>query len=346
MSSRTDRTGVVTGGTWCADHNKLVETWPSEEELIRIISEDIRGGGSACNLGIDLKRLDSDLPVSTIGLVGDDSDGQHLMQQAMQEGLECSRLVVEAGYRTTFTDAFTAQDTARRTHFFHPGTSQVLSPDHFDFSGIEARILHLGLPGLHEIMDNAWQGDENGWVSVLKKARLVGLETNLELCSLPAEQMRGLIVPCLHHLDYLIVNDFEIAAVAGRPINHGMAPDIELILSNATAVLEGTPLKLVIVHFPMGAVAVTNDGGQLVSPSVDIPTDAIAGTNGAGDAFAAGALYGLHEGWGLVDTLKLAHASAATSMRHIGTTDALVPWSQCMELASEYGWRQTISGSG
>lgn len=346
MSSRRDRAGVVTGGTWCADHNKLVETWPSEEELVRIVSEDIRGGGSACNLGIDIKRLDPDLPVSTIGLVGDDADGEYLLQQAVQEGLDCSGLAVEVGYRTTFTDAFTAQDTARRTHLFHPGTSQVLSPDHFDFSTIKARILHLGLPGLHEIMDNTWQGDDNGWVSVLKKARAAGLETNLELCSLPAPQLRKLITPCLNHLDYLIVNDFEIAAVAGRPIDHGQAPDIEMNLSNAKDALQGTPLKLVIVHFPMGAVAVTRRGDQLVLPSVDMPVDKIAGTNGAGDAFAAGALYGLHEGWALEDTVKLAHASAAASMRHIGTTDALVPWSKCLDLAAEYGWRQSIPNTG
>ena len=31
------RKGFVTGGTWCADHNKLVERWPKEEEVVEII---------------------------------------------------------------------------------------------------------------------------------------------------------------------------------------------------------------------------------------------------------------------------------------------------------------------
>ena len=64
MSSQKQRHGIITGGTWCADHNKLVERWPNEEELVEIISEEIRGGGSACNLGVNIKRLDPELPVN------------------------------------------------------------------------------------------------------------------------------------------------------------------------------------------------------------------------------------------------------------------------------------------
>ena len=60
------RRGFITGGTWCADHNKLVRDWPKEEEVVEIIEENVRGGGSACNLAIDLKRLDPKIPVSTL----------------------------------------------------------------------------------------------------------------------------------------------------------------------------------------------------------------------------------------------------------------------------------------
>ncbi len=339
MISLQNRRGIITGGTWCADHNKLVENWPNEEELVRIISEETRGGGSACNLGIDIKRLDPELPVATIGLLGDDADGQMLLQQAKAEGLDCSQLMVTTGQRTTFTDAFTSQESARRTHLFHAGASQVLNPDHFNFSDVNAGILHLGLPGLHAQMDGPWEGEENGWVAVLKKAREAGLKTNLELCSLPAQQLRALVDPCLKHLDYFIVNDFEIAAVAGQPTDHGQIVDTENCVSNARKVLEGTDLKLVIVHFPLGAVAVSNTGDCATCPSVNVPPEQVEGTNGAGDAFAAGALYGLHQGWGLDATLQLAHASAAASIRHIGTTDAVVGWSDCLLLASEFGWR-------
>ena len=98
-------------------------------------------------------------------------------------------------------------------------------------------------------------------------------------------------------------------------------------------------MELVIVHFPMGAVAVTRRGERSITSSVNIPPDDIKGPNGAGDAFAAGALYGVHQDWTLERVVELAHAAAAASMRHIGTTDAMMGWSDCLTLAGDYGWR-------
>ncbi len=340
---RNARRGIVTGGTWCADHNKLVENWPDEEGLVKILGEEVRGGGSACNLAIDMKRLDPDLPVATMGLLGDDADGQLLLQQAASEKLDHSKLTILVGHRTTFTDAFTSQDSARRTHLFHPGVSETLNPTHFNFSDTQAQILHLGLPGIHAQMDSPWEGDANGWVTVLKNAKRAGLKTNLELCSIAPDQLRELVVPCLEQLNYLIVNDYEIAAVAGKPTDHGQETNLEACIANAHLVLSSSSLDLVIVHFPHGAVAITAQGDQVTCPSVNMPTDKIAGTNGAGDAFAAGALYGLHQNWELDETLNLAHASAAASMRHIGTTDALTGWADCLQLANQYGWRNPLA---
>jgi sugar/nucleoside kinase (ribokinase family) len=94
------RKGFITGGTWCVDHNKLVKDWPKEEEVVEIIEEHIRGGGSACNLAFDLKRLDPSLPVSTIGLVGEDEDGRHLFQQALEVGLETKLLLTTTIVKT------------------------------------------------------------------------------------------------------------------------------------------------------------------------------------------------------------------------------------------------------
>lgn len=336
------RTGIVTGGTWCADHNKLVEHWPGEEEVVEILTEEVRGGGSACNLAIDLKRLDPRLPVSTIGIVGDDEDGRILLSEAHAAGIECSRLSVITGTRTNYTDAYSSRVTGRRTHLFHAGTNAVLSPDHFEFSDVAARILHLGLPGVHAIMDRLWHDDDNGWVCVLKKARHEGIETNLELCSVPADRLFRIVRPCLPHLDFLVVNDFEIAAIAGHHASHEDTTDVAACLAAAKAVIAAGPMRLVAVHFPAGAIVVARDGQELHVPSVVAPSDQIVGTNGAGDAFAAGLIYGLHEGWELEEAVRLGHSAAAASLRGVGTTDAVQSWQQCLSLAAKWGWRERI----
>jgi len=337
-----ERHGVVTGGTWCADHNKIVPHWPGEDEVVEILSEEVRGGGSACNLAIDLKRLDPDLAVSTIGLVGDDADGDILLGEAKAVGIACEALQTVPGARTAYTDAFTSSGSGRRTHLYHAGTSDLLTPDHFDFSAVSARFLHLGLPGIHPRLDAPWQGDANGWVTVLKKARAAGIATNLELCSIPAERLTGLVRPCLAHLDMLIVNDFEITAIAGRAKGHEGDADAEECLAAAREVLGLGAMDLVAVHFPGGAIALTRNGDAIRKPSVAVPAEAIVGANGAGDAFAAGMLYAIHEGRGLDEAVTLGHAAAAASLRSLGTTDAVEPWRRCLEIASQWGWREPI----
>jgi len=63
------RRGIITRGTWCVDRNRTVESWPTEKMLAEILSQQRRGGGSACNLTIDVKKLDPPSGVSTTDAV-------------------------------------------------------------------------------------------------------------------------------------------------------------------------------------------------------------------------------------------------------------------------------------
>ncbi len=184
------RRGFLTGGTWCADHNKLVETWPAEDVVVEILSSSVDGGGSGCNFAVDMRRLDPEMPVATIGVVGDDADGAVLVGTADAAGIERSGLRILPGVRTNFTDAYSIRSTGRRVHLFQSGSSDHLSPDLFDFSTRNARWFHLGLPGIHRQMDVPWQGEPNGWVAVLKAARAAGLRTNMELVQIAPERLK------------------------------------------------------------------------------------------------------------------------------------------------------------
>ncbi len=331
------RRGIVTGGTWCVDRNKLIDAWPGEDGLAEILRVETRGGGSGCNLAIDMRKLDPDLPVETIGLVGDDADGRLLIAEADAHGIDRSQLHVTDRAPTQYTDAYVSQRTGRRTHIYEQGAAGLLSPAHFDFARTTARILHLGLPGIHRRMDEAWEGDANGWVTTLRRAREAGLLTNLELASIPAARIAELVRPCLPHLDLLIVNDAEIGAIAGRAtVEHGQT-DRASCADAARWVLSHGAMRAVVVHFPEGAVAVTRQGETLFAPSLRVPPAEIAGANGAGDAFAAGCLYGVHEGWTLTRSLALAHAAAGASLRSMSTTGAVAPWQECLALAEAWG---------
>jgi len=333
------RRGVLTAGTWCVDNNKTLERFPVEDTMSVYLEIDRQGGGSGCNMAIDLKKLDPSFHVETMTILGDDDDGRFLAAQCDEYGIERTHLQLIAGGATPFTDCLNSEESGKRTHLFFPGVANILSPEHFDFSSTRARILHLGLPGAHKTMDAPWREDNTGWATVLKAARKAGLQTNLELVSTTREKIRHFGRSCLPHLDLLIVNDYEIGAVADIETRDGERTLVPRVTEALKAVFALGPVSLAVAHFPQGAIAVTRDGTVTRVGSVAMPDDAIIGVNGAGDAFAAGVLYGWHEGQAIDDSLRLGHACAASSMRSAATTSSVVSVNECLQLAKKWGFR-------
>ncbi len=334
--------GFVTGGTWCVDRNKLVEYWPGEDGLVEILSEEQRGGGSGCNFAVDIRRLDPAMQVATIGLIGEDADGRFLLAEADAAGIDRTRLRATTAAATQYTDAFVSRRSGRRTHLYFEGTAALLTPDDFDFAGLAGRIFHLGLPGIHRGMDAPRQDAANGWAATLAQARAAGLLTSLELASVAPERIAALVRPCLPLLDFLIVNDAEIGALAGEATAAEGRTDVDACVRAVRAVAAQGRMRLVAAHFPRGAVAVTQDGTVLRQPSLAVPPEEIAGANGAGDAFAAGTLYGLHQGWTAQDALALGRATAGASLRSVSTTGSVADWRECLDLARRWGVREEI----
>ena len=337
MTAASGRRGFITGGSWCVDRNKMVDFWPQEDSISEILSEERGHGGSGSNLAVDIKKLDPEMPVETIGIVGDDDDGRFLLGLADRHGIGRSGMTISNEAPTQYTDCYGSKRSGRRTHMTFKGVANLLSPDHFDFTQTNASIAHLGLPGIHQVLDSPWQGEANGWVAVLKKAKAVGLLTNIELVSIAPEQIAALARPCLPYLDLLVVNDHEIGAVAGLTTITPEGTDVEACIEAARRAMAAGAMQMVAVHFPRGAVLVARDAAPIRQPSLQIPEAEIAAANGAGDAFAAGFLYGFHEGWKPADCLALAHATAGASLRGLSTSGTVETWQRCLNLASGWG---------
>ncbi|MFK7854770.1 MAG: carbohydrate kinase family protein [Granulosicoccus sp.] len=311
----------------------MIDIWPAEEELSRIQAVDQQGGGSAHNVGIDIRLLDPDMPVAAMGMLGDDEDGRFLQQQADKHGLNTAQLHATRDSATSYTDVLTVASSGKRTFFHYPGANDLLTPAHFDFSGHRSRILHLGLLGVHEKLDAKTEDGENGWTKILKSAKDHGLQTSIEMVSIDDERNRAIALPCLKWLDYLIVNDHEIGSIADVKTLDGSTTLVDQCLIAAKRVLAIGSMKLVTVHYPSGALCVTRDGEQILSQSLPMPQSQVVSSVGAGDAFVAGFLYGLHEDLGLSESLELAHTVAVASLRAVTTTGSVESVAKCREFA-------------
>ena len=135
----SERRGVLSAGTWCVDFNKSIARWPDEDTSNEVLAIDRQNGGSGSNMALDLKRLDPELPVEAMGVVGDDDLGRFLFAECDARGVNRAALHARPGGATMSVDAFNVATNGRRTHFYHQGVAAEMTPDDFDFSSTRAR---------------------------------------------------------------------------------------------------------------------------------------------------------------------------------------------------------------
>ena len=343
------RAGVLCAGTIVVDVAKVIDAYPALDHLARIEQVTLSTGGPGLNMAVDLRMLGADFPVGMLGAVGDDEHGRFVLAECARLGVDPAGIDRVPGVATSFTDAMVERDGGRRTFFHHSGVNAQFDPSGAELAGVPARILHAGAPGLHTLLDTPRPGGGNGWSELLRRARAAGLHTNLELVTLPAERMAEVALPCLPHVDSIVINELEAGALTGieAPVPGPGGPvDWPALEAMARGLLELGVSALAVVHFPAGAVAAAPDGRTWRQGSVRLPRDQVRSTVGAGDAFAAGVVFGLHDGWPVERCLRLGVASAAACVRSASTSEGIQRAADSLAAADAAGYRGTGSGDG
>ncbi len=328
------RSGIVLAGTIVLDIVHMIDQWPDEEQIAFIRQTIEAPGGPPHNAAAGLVKLGANFPVSMICVIGDDVAGDTFMRIASELGLDTAGVIRVAGQSTDVTHVMTSKATGKRTFFFHPGANGTMSADQMLPPVDAAKIYYLGSPGISTSMDAT-----DGWRNALSQARSRGFKTAMELCPVPAELQRAQTLPCLPLLDYFVINDSEAEILSSLPVSKGGHFNVSLAVSAAQKLLDLGVSELVSIHHPEGAVALRKNGESAHAPSVNVPQNEIIGTVGAGDAFYAGMLMGLHENWPLDQCLTLANASAATSLQSATTSASIRPWRECLDYAKAKGLR-------
>jgi sugar/nucleoside kinase (ribokinase family) len=331
------RAGIMAGGNWIVDHVKLIDRWPPQDALANITGQVSSNGGSPYNLLKNLTRLGATFPLEAVGLVGDDEAGRFVRDDCAKHGIDAAGLRTSKA-PTSYTDVMTEQGTARRTFFHCRGANAELAPGHFDFSRTWAKIFHLGYLLLLDRLDE-FQGDgAPAVVEVFRAARAAGLKTSADVVSEASDRFARIVKPVLPQLDYLFVNEFEIAQVTGIATARDGKIERAAIERAAVELIRGGVREWVVVHFPAAVYALNASGEALWQPSVRMPAAEIKGTAGAGDALATGVLYGLHEGWGMKESLELGVCAAAASLMHPTCSEGVVSRVECLALGAKFGF--------
>lgn len=334
--SAKNRSGLLAGGNWIVDHVKILDSWPPQDALANILAESWGNGGSPYNILKGLAKLGAPFPLAAIGLIGTDPDGDRIVDDCRQHGIDPAGLRRTGETTTAYSDVMTERATGRRTFFHQRGTNALLGPEHFDFSETKARIFHLGYLLLLDRLD---QIDKGGPLArdVFRRATEGGLLTSLDCVSENSDRFQAVVKPVLPEIDFLFVNDFEAEKLTGIVLrSEGGAINRGAVEEAAGGLLAMGVRRWVVLHFPEGAYAFgLGDQGHWQA-SLSVPPDAIKGAAGAGDAFAAGVLYGLHEDWDMPRALRLGVCAAASSLFDATCSNGVRKANECLALEDRH----------
>lgn len=293
-----NKTGIAVAGTILVDKLNEIGAYPASGELTKILSVSKAVGGAVPNVGIDIKRVDPTIPVSAIGKIGNDAEGDFLVDTLEANGVDAS-LLVRGDKPTSFTDVMSIVG-GQRTFFTYPGACADFGVDDIDFDKLDAKMLHLGY---FLLLDKVDGGDGE---KILKAAQEKGIKTSIDLVSENSDRYH-IVKDCLKYTDNVIINELEAGMIAG------IEPKHENLEKIARALKDMGVSERVIIHMPETGVCLS-DNGFFELPSWELPKGFIKGKTGAGDAFCAGALIGIYRGLDEMGILTLAQKTATASL--------------------------------
>jgi ribokinase len=280
----------------------IVERIAKGGEEVGILDVKKAPGGSAANTIVALSRLGVD--VSFVGLVGTDKEGELILEEFRKECLE-TRIRKEEGYTGAaigFVDA-----ESERALYIYPGVNDRLGMANIDIELINnARFLHTSSFVNTEQLELQCE-----------LARRIESKLSFSPGMLCFKYQLNELAELITRSEVLFISASELKSlIKGEDYEEGATNLLNLGAKN------------VCVTLGERGCYVANSTGE--SHLIEAyPTD-VVDTTGAGDAFAAGFLYGLLHEKGLYERGKLGNLVASFCIREYGSRKGL-PYNLSLE---------------
>jgi sugar/nucleoside kinase (ribokinase family) len=276
---------------------KPLRAVPEPGRLVLVEEMGLYTGGCATNAATALARLG--LPVDLMGKIGQDALGDFVLRamEARRIGTRGVKRDPEAGTSATMVIV----DPAGERRFIHyMGANARYTLADVDWGMLAgASILHVAgslvLPGI----------DGEPTAELLRRARQMGVVTFLDTVWDDTGRWMQLLEPCLPEIDYFIPSLPEAQAITGLEEPHQVA----------RALLDRGVGTVGLKMGAEGCLVLTGEGEELRLPAFEVE---VIDATGAGDAFAAGFIAGVWQGWPLEKTARFANAVGALCVTGMG----------------------------
>jgi len=327
----TKKTGIALVGSTIVDELAPVlspgqlsyvdaQKFVDKEELA---GEEVRYsvGGMATNVGVDLAKIDGGYPVAVFGKIGNDHRADIIRRILTDNHIPADTLQVSAEYETSCTEVLHIRLDQGRTERIYRQTLGAMGSfnvEDIDFNRLaDFKIAMFGYGLLLPQLDKP--DAEFGTVMgrVLARVQKSGVLTALDFVSPGPENSFKFARyrRTLAFVDICCINDDQACAITSYP-----DPRLACI-----ALVKELGAGLAVVH--CGAqgpnYAFTKKNGLVTQSNFPVPENEYKGNAGAGDAFSAGFLHGIHQDWNIGKCVKFAAAAAAISLGDVSCTGAM-----------------------
>ncbi len=294
-----------------------IDHLPAAGELVMADRLLLTIGGCAANAAVDLGKMG--VRAAVVGRVGGDVFGRVVADLLRENAVDVSSLQVSPEADTSQTLIVNVAGQDRR--FIHTfGANAAFNAADIPLDRLKScRVLYLGG---YLLMPNVRQEEV---AAVFAVARRAGAKTVLDVATPGPGDYLPRLQKLLPHVDVFLPNNHEGELITGA----------------------SDPLEQAMIFHRLGAgTAVVTRGGDgcvLVSDDLRLragsyPVDFVDGSGG-GDAFDAGYIYGLLNGFDTEDCLRYASALGASCVRAIGTTPGVFTRVECEDFVRSHTLR-------
>ena len=265
-------------------------------------------GGSAANTVYGLAKLG--VKTGFVGAVGMDGDGKELIKDFKTAAVDTSQIRIKKA--TTGSTICFSDRLGRRAIYVYPGANSLLNSGDIDLAYFnQAKILYL----------TSFADDKQFKLQVdLVKRLKDSVKVSLSPGMLYAAKGLKALMPVLERAQIVFANRDEIEGLTGRYFRAGAR---ELVKSGCRIVVVTLGKGLAEVKVDMVTAYIYDGKKEYEIESEKLNPKSTLETTGAGDAFAAGFLFGLLKGKKVAECGLLGDIMASFVIREVGARTGL-----------------------
>jgi sugar/nucleoside kinase (ribokinase family) len=270
------------------------------------ILDDLRvtAAGTAAGPAVDLAKLGAQ-PIS-MGVIGDDYEGGLMVDLMAGFGCDMSRLVRDPGKPTHISLLFIGPTGERNPIMIRPTGARPLTLDDVDFDVVaEADVLHVG--GADQMGD--FIGEP--LVELVRHARANDTIVTVDVLAEVDEGFRDRLAPALAEANFFFPNEGQLAGMTGT----------EYPAESVARLREATGVETVVGTLGEQGSLIGGPEGEAQVPAFEIE---LVDTTGCGDAYVAGFIVAIANGWDAEAAGWLGAAASGLVATGLGSDSGIV----------------------